>query len=229
MFDPPHQHLRIMYMRTDSHTDKAHGFPPHLMGFGDVFVHEGNVETLTAPEAKTDEWTNCLMKVKSDKDAQQFAALFGHFAPRVKAFLMKSGASETLADETLQEAMAIVWRKAHLFDPTRASAATWIFTIARNKQIDAIRKLKRPEPEDILWDSEAPVDPSDAVEVSQQEKILRKAVLGLPLAQREMIEKAYFGELSHSEIADMTGLPLGTIKSRIRLGLERLRHEMTSA
>lgn len=181
---------------------------------------------LKSTKPQTDEWTQCLIRVKNDRDAQQFAMLFGHFAPRVKAFLMKSGASEALADDALQDAMVQVWHKAHLFDPTKASAATWIYTIVRNKQIDAIRKQRRPEPEDLPWATTSPVDPADIVEMSQQEQKLRRAIKSLPTDQRTMIEKAYLGELSHSEIADVTGLPLGTIKSRIRLGLERLRREM---
>lgn len=228
MFDPALQISRRMCMSLERHTEQTSVHVPYFALVGKGAAHERIVETLTDPAPRTDEWTNCLIKVKAAKDAQQFARLFGHFAPRIKSFLIKSGASEGQAEEAAQEAMATVWRKADKFDPARASAATWIFTIARNKQIDAIRKLKRPEPEDIIWDAEPPIDPSDAVETSQQEKILRQAINGLPERQREMIERAYLGELSHSEIADITGLPLGTIKSRIRLALERLRHEMTS-
>ena len=176
---------------------------------------------------KADEWTQCLVAMQKTRDVQQFSRLFGHFAPRVKAFLMKNGASETLAEDTMQEAMAQVWKKVELFDPAIATASTWIFTIVRNKQIDAIRKLRRPEPEDLPWGPEQSDDPADLVAASQEEEQLRKALAKLPEQQRMMIEKAYYGDLSHSEIAEMTGLPLGTIKSRIRLGLERLRHELT--
>jgi len=142
---------------------------------------------------------------------------------------MRSGAAESLAEETMQEALAIVWRKAGQFDPARASAATWIFTIARNKQLDALRKLNRPEPEDLPWGLSDPGDPQTAAELSQEQERLGEAVARLPSRQKEVIEKAFFGDLSHREIADVTGLPLGTIKSRIRLGLERLRYELTSS
>ena len=128
----------------------------------------------------------------------------------------------------MQEAMATVWRKADLFDPSKASAATWIFRIARNKQLDAIRKLQRPEPEDLPWRDTEELDPAEEVGLVQEQERLRKAVETLPPKQREMIERAYYGELSHSEIADVTRLPLGTIKSRIRLALQRLRHELKS-
>jgi len=123
--------------------------------------------------------------------------------------------------------MATVWQKAHLFDPARASAATWIFTIARNRKIDAIRKQRRPEPEDLTWGPEAEPDQDDVIALQQESAKLTEAIKTLPDKQRVLIEQAYYGDLSHSEIAEQTGLPLGTIKSRIRLALERLRHSMT--
>lgn len=216
-----------MPMRTESVIATAPGFvAPLLVGDRGNMRKRPNV-SLTARDVKSDQWARCLARVRDARDAEAFAQLFGHFAPRVKAYLMKTGASEGLAEETTQEAMAIVWRKANLFDPSRASAATWIFTIARNKRLDAIRKLNRPEPDDLPWGAPAPEDAAIAVATAQEEKRLRDAVAKLPERQRGVIEKAYFGELSHREIADSTGLPLGTIKSRIRLGLERLRHEMT--
>ena len=95
-------------------------------------------------------WADLIWKVETQKDVSAFEELFTHFAPRVKAFLMKSGADPQMAEECSQEVMATVWRKAHLFDPSRASASTWIFTIARNKKIDAIRKQNRPEPEQLF-------------------------------------------------------------------------------
>ena len=152
--------------------------------------------------------------------------MFRHFAPRVKAFLMKSGAGEPLAEECTQEVMATLWQKAHLFDPTRATVATWVFTIARNKKIDALRRQKRPEPEELTWGPEEEPDQADAVILAQETERLAQAVASLPAKQRDLIEKAYFGDLSHSEIAEETGLPLGTIKSRIRLALDKLRHAM---
>ena len=152
--------------------------------------------------------------------------MFAYFAPRVKSFLMKSGASPDLAEECAQEVMVTLWNKAHLFDPSKASVSTWIFTIARNRRIDLLRKQKRPEPEDLPWGPEAEPEQADAMGLQQETEQLGKALAALPAEQRKLIERAYFGELSHSEIAAETGLPLGTIKSRIRLALERLRHTM---
>ncbi len=171
-------------------------------------------------------WIAQMERIQAAQDQSAFAELFAHFAPRVKAFLMKSGANDTLAEEIAQEVMATLWHKAHMFDPSRASVATWIFTIARNRKIDAFRKQRRPEPEDLTWGPEAEPDQEDVLALQQETDKLAQAMSELPEKQRELIERAYFGDLSHSEIADETGLPLGTIKSRIRLALERLRHAM---
>jgi RNA polymerase sigma-70 factor (ECF subfamily) len=172
------------------------------------------------------DWTEHVVRVRDARDQGAFAELFGHFAPRVKAFLIRSGADAGLAEECTQEVMATLWQKAHLFDPARASVATWVFTIARNRRIDALRRQRRPEPEDLPWGPEADPDQEEVVSLQQETERLAQALRALPEKQRQLIERAYFGELSHTEIAAETGLPLGTIKSRIRLALERLRHEM---
>ncbi|WP_243144973.1 sigma-70 family RNA polymerase sigma factor [Litoreibacter roseus] len=164
--------------------------------------------------------------IRDNQDQKAFAELFGHFAPRVKSFLMKSGADAGMAEECAQEVMATLWHKAHLFDPTRASVATWVFTIARNKRIDMLRKQRRPEPDELTWGPEAEPDAAEVVEIQQESVRLAAALAELPEKQRDLVQKAFFGDLSHSEIAEETGLPLGTIKSRIRLALERLRHAM---
>ncbi|WP_323768335.1 sigma-70 family RNA polymerase sigma factor [Antarctobacter sp.] len=174
----------------------------------------------------TKDWTAVLIRIRDDRDETAFVELFRHFAPRLKAFLMRSGGDPTLAEECAQEVMATVWQKSAQFDPSRASVATWIFTIARNRRIDALRKQKRPDPEDLPWGPEADPDQEDQLGLQQESEHLSEAIAALPAKQRDLIEKAYFGDLTHSEIADLTGLPLGTIKSRIRLALQRLRHSM---
>ncbi|WP_273508368.1 sigma-70 family RNA polymerase sigma factor [Planktotalea frisia] len=174
----------------------------------------------------TKDWTAQIYAIRDKQDQAAFAELFAHFAPRVKGFLMKSGADASLAEECTQEVMATLWRKAHMFDPSRASASTWIYTIARNRKIDALRKQRRPEPEDLPWGPEAEPEQADAIGLKQETEQLAVAIKELPEKQRSLIEQAYYGDLSHSEIAEITGLPLGTIKSRIRLALERLRHAM---
>ena len=177
-------------------------------------------------DSKGHSWEELMLMVSTSQDRSAFKLLFNHFAPRIKSFLMKAGADPTMAEECSQEAMATVWNKAKLFDPARASASTWIFTIARNKRIDAIRKIRRPEPDELTWPDGMEDAQEDALELKQQSEILADAIQNLPEKQRQLVEKAFFKELSHSEIALETGLPLGTIKSRIRLALERLRHAM---
>ena len=191
--------------------------PPHYQ--------KANIPTVkkTVPQ---NTWVEHLKRIQADQDQRAFAELFAHFAPRVKAFLMKSGASPSMAEECTQEVMATLWHKAHLFDPSRASVATWIFTIARNKKIDALRKQRRPEPENLEWGPEAEPEAADILVLQQESQQLTQAMTALPSQQRELIEKAYFGDLSHSEIAAETGLPLGTIKSRLRLALSKLRQTM---
>ena len=184
-------------------------------------------ETVTDTEANTRlMWVTQIYAVRDTQDKEAFAELFSHFAPRVKSFLMKSGASHDVAEECAQDVMATLWRKAHMFDPAKASVSTRIFTIARNRRIDMLRKQRRPEPEDLPWGPEAEPDQADAMALQEETDQLGQALAQLPEKQRTLIEKAYFGDLSHSEIAAETGLPLGTIKSRIRLALERLRHAM---
>ena len=202
--------------------------------FGDTHVtpdhsarRNGEYQSVTS-ESTNDaaRWAKELELVQGEKSKEAFERLFNHFAPKVKGFLMKSGTDNALAEECVQEVMATVWNKAHLFDPTRASAATWIFTIARNKKIDALRKQKRPEPEDLGWGPEHEPDQEDVIALQQETERLGKAISNLPMKQRQLLERAYFNDMSHSEIAAATGLPLGTIKSRIRLALDRLRHSM---
>lgn len=173
------------------------------------------------------DWAALMLRVRDHQDKAAFAAIFRHFAPRVKAFLMKSGAEASLAEECAQDVMATLWQKAHLFDPSRASVATWVFTIARNRRIDALRKARRPEPEELDWGPEPEPDQAEVFEAQQETKRLGVALAQLPDKQRALIERAFYGDLSHTEIAAETGLPLGTIKSRIRLALERMRQQMS--
>lgn len=171
-------------------------------------------------------WVEHMVRIRDDRDRRAFAEVFEHFAPRVKGFLMRTGTDASLAEECTQDVMASLWHKAHQFDPARASVATWIFTIARNRKIDLLRRQRRPEPEDLTWGPEAEPDQEDVLNLQQETELLGAALAKLPEPQRELIEKAYFGDLTHSEIAAETGLPLGTIKSRIRLALDRLRHTL---
>lgn len=191
-----------------------------------IAAARGKERVSVMTDTANEDWVALVERVRVAQDRAAFSQLFRHFAPRVKAFLMKSGANESLAEECMQDVMATLWTKAHMFDPSRASVSTWVFTIARNRKIDLLRRQRRPEPEDLAWGPEAEPDQHDVLALQQESKKLAEAISALPEKQRELIERAYFGDLSHSEIAEETGLPLGTIKSRLRLALERLRHAM---
>lgn len=171
-------------------------------------------------------WVAQVSAVRDRNDKAAFAELFEYFAPRVKSFLIKSGASPDMAEECAQDVMATLWRKSHMFDPAKASVSTWIFTIARNRRIDLLRKQRRPEPEELTWGPQAEPEQTEVIALQQETEQLGQALAELPEKQRQLIQSAYFGDLSHREIAEQTGLPLGTIKSRLRLALERLRHTM---
>lgn len=175
-------------------------------------------------EHTPDKWVKYMLAIRNARDKEAFREIFEYFAPRVKAFLMKSDADVELAEDCVQDTMVTVWHKAHLFDPGRASVSTWIFSIARNKKIDVLRKRNRPEPEDLPWGPEPDDMIDDVLTLQSESKRLRDALNDLPEKQRDIISRAFYGELTHQELSEETGLPLGTIKSRIRLALERLRH-----
>ena len=175
---------------------------------------------------KISDQTAFIIAVRDNRDRAAFAQLFDHFAPRLKGFMMRSGVGSGQAEEIVQEVMLTVWRKAEQFDPNRAQVSTWIYQIARNRKIDVIRKENRPVPEELAEDPANEPDAGQILAVEQEASQLRQALSRLKPDQREMIERAYMGDLSHQQISAQTGVPLGTIKSRIRLGLERLRHEL---
>lgn len=184
-----------------------------------------HIETYRVQEALNPA-TQWLLRLRDQRDKSAFQALFGHFAPRLKTMFQRSGLPAAQAEELVQDVLLTVWRKADLFDAERAEASAWIYGIARNRMIDHIRKSRRPLPEELLHQPEESENPAQVFALEQEVEHLRLAVASLPTDQRILIEHAYLGELSHSEIKDLTGLPLGTVKSRIRLGLERLRHAL---
>lgn len=180
-----------------------------------------------AANAKTD-FAGLIEKIAESQDRDAFAALFAHFAPRLKGYLLRLGASDGQAEEVLQEALLTVWRKAHLFDRKKAAASTWIFTIARNRRIDILRKKKFPEidAEDPSLVPDAPRAPDEEVIEAHEGAAVRVALEKLPDEQRELVRLAFYNGWSHSKIAADTNLPLGTVKSRLRLAFSRLRNEL---
>lgn len=185
-----------------------------------------SVNSSDGMEAEPDPRTSSLIAVRNNRDREAFAELFDFFAPRLRAMLARSNCTGAAADDVIQDVMLRVWHKAHQFDPARATASAWIYRIARNRHVDLVRRTARPVPE-ALKIEEPPDPPSeDRLAVASETQRLRIALEKLKPAQRQMVEAAYLGERSHAEISAETGLPLGTVKSRIRLALERLRHEL---
>lgn len=166
-----------------------------------------------------------LVAVGRDRDRSAFASLFEHFAPRLKAYLRRLGVDAGGCEELVQEVMLLVWRRAETYDPAQALASTWVFTIARNKRVDTLRREHRPEfdPDDPCLVPD-PAEPADRrVEAAQTAGRLRAALGALPPEQADLLRLAYFEDKPHSVIAAERGLPLGTVKSRLRLAMERLR------
>ena len=177
---------------------------------------------------KLSTWDELLVRVGRDRDKSAFAELFDYFAPRVKSFLLRFGTDMSLAEEIAQEAMIMVWRRAETYDPQQSAASTWIFTIARNKRIDRLRRENRPLPD--MTDPAVMPESIETGEIQvarmQQEKKIRHALKNLPEEQAKMIFSAYYEEKSHREIAEESGVALGTVKSRIRLALNRMRAQI---
>lgn len=165
-----------------------------------------------------------IVAVAQDRDRECFAALFAYFAPRVKSYLLRLGMPAGLADELAQETLLTVWRKAGSFDPSRATASTWIFTIARNLRIDALRRDGR---RDRMGDygAEQLVAPwaDEEYLTAEREQRVNDALRALPADQAEVLRLSFFEEKPHPQIAVQLGIPLGTVKSRVRLALNRLR------
>lgn len=158
------------------------------------------------------------------RDREAFARLFQYFAPRLKAWLMKSGATSAAAEDFAQDTLLTVWRKADLFDARKARAATWVFTIARNRRLDMLRRDARAAqvPEIDLNDDEVE-RPDDLLVASDEARRVRKALAQLKPDQIEILQLAYFADSPHSVIAQQLDLPLGTVKSRIRNAVIKLR------
>jgi len=166
-----------------------------------------------------------LARVARDRDRGALAALFGHFGPRVKAMMLRLGAGEALAEDLVQETFLSVWRKAHLYAPERGAVSTWIFTIARNLRIDQLRRQSSRPYEDLEkvgLESEEP-DGSATTERRQVIQRVTAALRTLPPEQQEVVRLSFLDDMPHARIAETVGIPLGTVKSRLRLAYERLR------
>nr|WP_246329255.1 sigma-70 family RNA polymerase sigma factor [Chthonobacter rhizosphaerae] len=164
-------------------------------------------------------------EVARTQSREAFIQLFDHYAPRINAYLVRLGTPGGVAEELTQEVMVTLWRKAALFDRSKSSVGTWLFRIARNRRIDSLRRdrLGDLDPNEPSFQPQDNINADDYLDSQLREERIRIALRELPEEQLQLIELAFFKSLSHSQIADETGLPLGTVKSRIRLAFTRLR------
>lgn len=178
-------------------------------------------QVLTANQLK-----DLLVTLGKERCKSSFCALFDFYAPRLKSFFLKVGTSEEIAEELIQETFVQIWRKAQTYDPSKAAVSTWIFTIARNRRIDRFRSEKS-----YIFEDDSYLDTHLIMEESQSQAVfeseigpkMHKAIALLPSNQSEIIKMSFFQDLSHGEIAECLSLPLGTVKSRIRLAFKQLR------
>lgn len=197
---------------------------------------ETNTSAPPVPAAGTNdnnsEMVALISLIAEQRDRDAFLQLYKHFAPRVKSFLKSRGLADQAANDVLQIAMLAVWEKAHLYNAEKAGVSTWIFTIARYKYIDSMRRSGRQATELAVQGDEpdrraadTPVA-EDEVMHDQRKVAVQKAIAGLPADQQSVIYLSFINGLTHSEIALRLGLPLGTVKSRIRRAFEGLRKDL---
>ncbi len=178
--------------------------------------------------ASHSEFAALVTAVAERRDREAFARLFDYYAPRLESYLLRLGVNATLAEEITQETMTTLWSKAALFDPERSSLATWLFRIARNRRIDLVRRDRLEfvaSGSPVLDGVDAP-DLDRRIDEGHREEAVRAAMDNLPDEQRALVRLAFYEGLSHAEIAQQTGLPLGTVKSRLRLAFVRLRRSL---
>jgi RNA polymerase sigma-70 factor (ECF subfamily) len=170
-----------------------------------------------------------IAQVAATHDRGAFAKLFLHYAPRVKSMMMRRGANSDRAEDLAQETLLRLWRKAAQYDPDRASASAWIYSIARNVCVDLVRRESRAAAwlkEQVAPEEEDFDVPELHLLVAEREDLVRATIATLPEEQLRVIRLSFFDGLTHSEIAELLGIPLGTVKSRIRLALQRLRDRL---
>jgi RNA polymerase sigma-70 factor (ECF subfamily) len=175
-----------------------------------------------------DELGALVLAVAKDRDRAAFVTLFDYFGPRLNAYLLRLGSDPGSAEEILQDVMTTLWTKAHLFDPTKSSIATWLYRIARNRRIDTLRRdrIDYFDPLDAPEIADDDPETDRKIDMQFREDRIRQSLGSLPEEQVTLIRMAFFDDLSHSEIAQRTGLPLGTVKSRIRLAFSKLRRKL---
>jgi RNA polymerase sigma-70 factor, ECF subfamily len=190
-----------------------------------VFKGQAAGRMTSAIPADAADFAVLVEAIAARQDRAAFTRVFAYYAPRVKAYLTRLGLDGAQAEEVTQEVMVAVWRKAASFDARQASVSTWIFRIARNRRIDVFRRDRREtlDASDPAFEPLAEVRPDGAAEAAEREAQVRRAMDDLPPEQRDLVRRAFYEDLSHSEIAATTGVPLGTVKSRLRLAFAKLK------
>ena len=180
---------------------------------------------MSLPNARRDQFVDLLTRIAASKDRAAFGVVFDHFAPRVKSFMMRKGSNAEQAEDLVQETLIAVWSKAAMFSTDKGSVSTWIFTIARNLRIDKLRR-ERAQLYTDLEDFDAPdlgTGAEEALGRSQEDNHVVQALAQIPAEQRDLLILSFVEDVPQSEIAKRLGIPLGTVKSRMRLGYQRLR------
>jgi RNA polymerase sigma-70 factor (ECF subfamily) len=182
----------------------------------------------TLGDVERERFADLLASVAGKQDRAAYSELFAYYAPRVKSYLLRLGADNAQSEEIAQDVMVTVWRKAGLFDRRQASVSTWIFRIARNRRIDVFRRSKRPDldPEETMILPAGVEAPEDRVEAMETEARVRAAMKDLPEEQLQLLRLAFYEGLSHREIAGKLDVPLGTVKSRIRLAFAKMKSRL---
>jgi RNA polymerase sigma factor (sigma-70 family) len=183
------------------------------------------------PAARKNELDELLVAIGAKRDDKAFATLFDHLQPRVQAQLVRLGLAPTAAEDLTQDVMETIWRKAHLYDPRQSAAATWVFQLARNRRIDLRRRSREASfaLEDFADIPDSAAGSDECLDANQLQQCVRIALRALPHEQFTLVQLAFFDGLSHSAIAQRLKLPLGTVKSRLRLACTRLHRALTDA
>jgi RNA polymerase sigma-70 factor, ECF subfamily len=211
---------------------RAEAFQAKAQVWQDGVIRAGATRVLPRAEPgrmasglEVEDFASLIEAVATRQDRAAFTRVFAYYGPRVKAYLLRLGLESAQAEEVAQEVMVAIWRKAPSFDRGQASAATWIFRIARNRRIDLFRRDQRAQLDanDPAFHPAAEATPAEVAEAAERQAQVRRAMAELPPDQRDLVRRAFYEDQSHSEIAADTGVPLGTVKSRLRLAFAKLR------